>query len=415
MKNSTKKTLHWKKGKLYFYATISVIIFFIFFECLFRIIFSIKNYGFHNTVHIQGNTLQVSDDTLVFKNRAYYLDYKNKYQFNEEGMKSAPGDEFITVKMPQDYWVLLTGASAMEGMGSNRNGDWLDITGIEDHPYNKSISYYLQELLQKGMPDKKIKVFNAAFSSSTIYQSYWRYMLLAKKLKPDWVISMDAQNDPSTISPGENTKDMIKQEWELNPQFHYPLKLIIPLTSNSAFINAIKQYLFQAKQNSRLQIAKNNNFPLRHKWAYIYAPPIKIDSLSNNIKRAVDTFSMWLLKYDSTLNSCKQKHLLLLQPHMFLRDTGNLSEVEKAVNHYYRVSYQDSKQHAFLNEVYKRFSVSDSLHKNIVSMTAVDHWPEWIFVDYCHFSDEATLKIAKEIYIYIMSDGQKAIFKNKGE
>jgi hypothetical protein len=300
----------------------------------------------------------------------------------------------------------------MEGMGSNRNGDWLSITGVDDHPYDETIAYYLQQQLQQAMPGKRVKVFNAAFSSSILYQSYQRYLQLANKLQPDWVISMDGQNDPSTLAPNESSIDYIKNEWSKNPQFHSPLKYIIAFTQHSAFINAIKQKLFDFKQNAKAYNARKKDFPLRTQWAMATAPPIQIAAEDEGTKRAADNFSRWLLSYDSALNKAHRKHLLLLQPHMFLRDTIHLTTTELALNHYYRSVFQDAKQNAFLNEIYKRFSVADTLHSNIVPMLSVHTWTEPVFVDYCHFTDEATKKIAAEIYAYIVSDGKASIFKS---
>lgn len=411
--NTLPSTAKWTKRKLFLFAIFTLFILFILLEIIFRVSFYFKHKRYYTTVAIQGSPLQLSDNTLVFLNQPFYLDYNNRYQYNEEGMKSAPRDVFIPAKTANDYWVLLTGASAMEGMGSNRNGEWLDITGIEDHPYDKTIAYYLQQMLQQQMPDKKVKVFNAAFSSSCINQSYWRYLQLASRLQPDWVISMDGQNDPSSLQAGETTTDYIKAEWKKNPQFHYPLKLIIPLTSHSAFINAMKQKLFDIKQKRRLHTAEQDGYPARKKWSAAIASPLTMAVLNDDIKRAVDNFSSWISKYDSMLTARDQKHLLLLQPHMFFRDTTALTITEKAVNHYYRAQMQDAKQHCFLNELYRKFSKPDSLHRNIMTMQSVHRWKEWVFVDYCHFTEEATKKIAFEIYTYILSGGKAVIFKSK--
>ena len=408
-------TVKWKKKKLFLFSGITIGILFSILEITSRVIFYSKNRLFHNTIKIQGGPIQVSDDSLVFINQPFYLDYDRRFQFNEAGMKSEPGDELIQAKSSADFWVLLTGASAMEGMGSNRNGNWLDITGVDDHPYNKTIAFYLQEMLQKSMPQKKVKVFNAAFSTSRLCQSYWRYLQLYKKLQPDWVVSMDGVNDPVVLKPRETTPEVIKNEWQQNPQFKYPLKLIIQLTTHSAFINYMKQIFFHVKADGRLANAAAKNYPLRKQWAATSAGPITFADFNDSIGRAVDNFTMWLFKYDSVLNSHHQKHLLLLQLNMFLRDTSNLSETEQAVNHYYRQEFQDKSKHTFLREIYNRFSHIDSLHRNIITMESVHHWPGFVFVDYCHFSDEATKRIAAEIFMYINSDGHAPIFSNKQE
>lgn len=407
-----KRTSKWTWKKLFLFTCFTLLVILILFEIIFRIVFFFQYKNLHTSVSIQGSPLQISDSVLICKNLPFYVDYNRKYQNNELGMRSSLGDVFIDKKDSNDFWILLTGGSAMEGMGSNKNGGWLDITGIEDHPYNETIAFYLEQMLQKKMPDKKVKVFDAATSSYTVYQSYLRYLTLSKKLSPDWVISMDGVNDPAALTKGETVSDFIEKDWKTNPQFHYPLKFIIALTKRSAFINSLKQKLFYIKRNYRLEKAKKNDYPIRTKWMNSLAPPVKYAMLSNDIERGIESFTFWLSKYDSTLTARNQKHLLLIQPHMFLRDTTVLINAEKAVNHYYRTVYQDSLKQTFLRSIYNHFSFMDSIHKNIVTMNAVESWPGWVFVDYCHFTDDANRKIAKEIYNYIISDGKVIPFRN---
>ena len=325
-------------------------------------------------------------------------------------MKGKVGDEFIEAKTSIDFWVLLTGGSAMEGVGSNRNGEWLDITGVDNHPWNETIGFYLQQLLQRKMPDKKVKVFNAAAVSYTAYQSYFTYVSLSKKMKFDWVVSMDGVNDPPRLGANETTADYCSKDWRTHPQFHYPLKFIIFFTRHSALVNALKQKLFHLKENYRLKKNSNNNFPKRKYWAKKKGSPIRFASASADITRAAMSFRNWLLVYDSALNANGQNHLLLIQPQMCFRDTARLSEAEMAVSNHYRTVYQDSTKQAYLAAVYN-FFLSDTLHKNIIPMNSVHYWPGWVFVDYCHFTTEAERRIATEIFNYISSNAKMQIFK----
>jgi hypothetical protein len=295
-------------------------------------------------------------------------------------------------------------------VGSNRNGEWLDITGEDNHPWNETIGFYLQQLLQNKMPDKNVKVFNAAAVSYTVYQSYLRYLTLSKKMKFDWVISMDGVNDPAMLTKNETTPTYCAKDWNKNPQFHFPLKLIIPLTRHSALTNSIKQKLFHLRENYRMKKNRNNSFPKRKHWANRTAPPIKYVANSNDITRAANSFRNWILKYDSTLSSLQQNHVLLIQPQMCFRDTSVLEDAEKAVNHYYRTIFQDSIKQTYLATIYN-FFLNDTLHKSIIPMNSVHYWRGWVFVDYCHFTKDAEKRIAGEIFNYITSNGRIQIFK----
>ena len=411
LKTTTQKeTSQWSKKKLFLFGAFTVLILLVLLEIIFRVIFFFQYKDLHTSIFIQGSPLQISDSVLIWKNCPFYVDYDRHHQNNEVSMKSKVGDEFIKSKTEKDFWVLLTGGSAMEGMGSNRNGEWLDITGVDNHPWNETIGFYLQQLLQNDMPGKKVKVFNAATSSYTVYQSYLRYITLSKKMKFDWVISMDGVNDPSMLATNETTSDYCSKDWNTYPQFHYPLKLIIPFTSHSALVNAIKQKFFHLKENYRLRKAGNNNFPKRKYWASRAILPIKYAAISNDITRGANSFRNWILKYDSTLNVLRQNHLLLIQPQMCFRDTSVLEHAEKAVSNYYRIVYQDSLKQTYLRSVYDLF-LNDTLHKKIILMNSVHYWPGWVFVDYCHFTKEAEKKIAAEIFNYISSNGSVQIFK----
>src|ERR1700755_749879 len=120
-RNEKIYTGKWSRKRLLGFSLILIIIFIMILELVFRIIFFFKYRELNTTVSIQGSPLQQSDSLLVFKNTAFYVDYDRKFQNNEEGMKSRVGDEFIDNKQPGDFRILLTGGSAMEGMGSNRN------------------------------------------------------------------------------------------------------------------------------------------------------------------------------------------------------------------------------------------------------------------------------------------------------
>jgi len=405
-----KRTATWGKRKLFLFALTAIVILFVILEVIFRVLFFFQYRNLHTSIFIQGSPLLISDSVLIWKSTPFYVDYNSNFQNNEEGMSTKAGDEFIKKKTEEDFWVLLTGGSAIEGMGSNRNGEWLDITGVDNHPWNETIGFYLQQLLQSSMSNKRVKVFNAATVSHTVYQSYLRYLTLSKKMKFDWVISMDGVNDPATLATGETTSDYCIRDWHENPQFHYPLKLIVALTRHSAFVNALKQKLFQLKQNYRRGKNLNNNYPKRKYWTSVATHPIKYANISDGITRGANSFRDWIIKYDSALNSAQQDHLLLIQPQMCFRDTSVLGDAEKAVNNYYRSVFQDSVKQTYLARVYDFFS-KDTLHKSITVMNSVHQWRGWVFVDYCHFTKEAEKKIAGEIFNYITSKGSVQIFR----
>src|SRR5579872_6898468 len=159
-----KRTQTWSKPKLLKFSVVSVLVILLVAEGVARLLFYKKYHGLGTSIYIQGSPLQEADPVSVYNNRAYYVDYGKGFQYNELGMRSRCGDYAMPAKMPGESWVLLLGASAMEGMGSNKEGAWLDITGVVDHPYNGTIAFYLEEQLRQRFPGRSFRVFNAAVS-----------------------------------------------------------------------------------------------------------------------------------------------------------------------------------------------------------------------------------------------------------
>src|SRR5689334_1735930 len=175
------KTKRWTKAKLFRFSVITLFIFLLLLEVAARIFFYGKFNGMHTSVYVQGSPLLVSDSMTVYNNRPLYTDWQKKFQYNELGMKTSPGNWKMPVKKSNELWVLLLGGSAMEGMGSNKNGKWFDITNVADHPHQETIAHYLEKDLQNRFPGKKVLVFNAAVSGYTLMQSMLRYESLKSK------------------------------------------------------------------------------------------------------------------------------------------------------------------------------------------------------------------------------------------
>lgn len=354
-------------------------------EIISRLYFYFAYHRYHTTIYTQGSPLQVSDSITGFKNTPYYLDYDRKYQNNEEGFKSLPGDVSIPEKKENDFWVLLLGGSAMEGMGSNKDGEWLDITGISDHPATESIAYKLQLLLQAKLPQRKVKVFNAATSSYVLWQSMQKYIHLQKKMAVDWVISMDGYNEMSSIDENFNVNESINKDWQQRPIFKAPSKYIIPLTQHSFLINALKQFIYHTKYNVRMTKNKKANFPVRTKWLNKAPLPIKIIAKDSSIKRAVDFYMNTLNEFDSLLTQSHTKHLLVLQPFLFDKGYHLMDSTEKALYNYYTSDYNYSTGHRFLKELQELLQEKEKLDKDILVIKP-GNIKTGLFVDYCHFT-----------------------------
>jgi hypothetical protein len=405
-------TQKWSKGKLLRFTAVAVGLLLLLAEGLARIAFFLKFRELGTSVYVQGSPIQEADSASFYNNRAFYVDFEKGFQYNELGMKSACGDYRMPVKKAGDLWVLLLGASAMEGMGSNKDGAWFDMTNISDHPYKETIAYFLEERLRRVYPGKRVRVFNAAVSGFTLEQGIAKYKALSQRYDFDWVISMDGVNECDTLeaADAEAERAYSRAYWASMPFHRFPLNWIVPITQHSAFLNLLKQEFYQVKMRARVRKNEGGGFALRHFWAS-REELLLLTALSDlRVLRSTNAFLREEREFAGLLEREGKHYLLLVQPYLAFRKTSVLGQEEMALNHYLRENMNDRYKHAFLREVnYSVEQIGDSLH--IHAMSGVEKWPGWVFVDYCHFTTTANERIAGELAEYIASDGKMLIFK----
>lgn len=393
------------------FSVISVIIFLLLAEGVARVMFYVKYQGLGTSVYIQGSPLQEPDAVSVYNNRAYYVDYNKDFQYNERGMRSRCGEYAMPEKKPGECWVLLLGASAMEGMGSNKEGAWLDITGELDRPYTRTIAFYLGEQLRHRFPGKSFRVFNAAVSGFTLEQEVAKYHELARRYAFDWVISMDGVNECDTLdkeTPAAQ-RDFSRRYWESFPFRRFPLSWILPITRHSAFFNLLKQKTYSKRIWMRQIINAAREYPERRDWAEQPKIPLRFAPEDPRVGHSVRAFLREERDFARELGALGQHYLLLIQPFLAFRDSATMTYTEVALDRYLRAKMNDPYKQAFLRAVYA--DVDSAADPHIQTMDGVLKWPGWTFVDYCHFTDSANRHIAREFADYIAEDGKLRIFR----
>lgn len=408
----SETTRAWSKGKLLKFSLFSIVLFLLAAEGISRIIFYFKFRGLHTSVYIQGSPLQEEDTNTVYNNRAYYVDYEKRFQYNEKGMRSLCGDFRLPArKGKNDLWIMLMGGSAMEGMGSNKEGDWYDITNIPDHPYAENIAFYLQSILQKKYPSRSVRVFNAAVSGFTIDQGFLKYQSLSTGYDFDWVISMDGVNECDTLNSDreEDEKAYDRKYWESFPFQAFPMRWIVPVTQHSALFSLLKQEIYYLRLNARTKRNEREGFPKRKFWADHPTRPLLFAESDQRVDNSVRSFIKEMKRWAGHLNG--RNYLFLVQPYLAFRDSSKMSVEERALGNYLRAADNDEYKQAFFKKVYdsvERISQKDLHFQN---MSAVQSWPGWNFVDYCHFTAAANQRIADELANFIGADGKIRIFR----
>ena len=151
------KTNRWSAIKFLLFTFIVLIIALILIEGTCRLIVWLKFSPYHTNLFIQSHARWISNPQTIWANRPFYLEDARNGQYNEVGMRVKLGDVFMPHKTQDDFWVFLFGGSAMAGMGSNKGGDWIRITGTYDHPIEESIDGYLQKMLQSKIKNKRVR------------------------------------------------------------------------------------------------------------------------------------------------------------------------------------------------------------------------------------------------------------------
>jgi len=400
-KNKSKKSIVnlMKSGLIMLSITLGLLLII---ELVSRLIVYNQFKDYHTNLAIQGKSRWVNDSVLHWTNRPFFLEYNLSAQYNELGMRVEPGDVFMPQKEENDFWVFLFGGSAMAGMGSNQNGEWYGITGVNDHSIDKSIDGYLQKILQDQMPDKNVRVFNAAVSMHGVSQSFRRYKLLAS-YKPDWVISMDGVNDPSKLDENESIEMFLDKEWKSNPTQNEPLLRTFFLMSNSGLYYKLAKTKYHYLEDIRLKKKIELREETRKNWMEKKTEPIIFEIEQEQlVKNAVDTFMQTMEKFEAHLTEVGQRHLLLVQPYLALRKREYLKGTESAVYNYFSSHHNLPSKNRFFSLLYSK---EKNKGGQPFLMHSVHSWKDWVFVDYCHFTASTNELIAKEIGEYIFKDG----------
>lgn len=411
------------------FAAVTVLLLLLLAEGVARLVFWSRFKGLGTSVYVQGSPIQEADSSTVYNNRAFYVDFGYGFQYNELGMKSGVAAYWMPKKRSGDLWVLLLGGSAMEGMGSNKDGAWFDMTNISDHPYEETIASFLEGELKPRCPQRQVRVFNAAVSGFTLEQAMAKYKALSRQYDFDWVISMDGVNECDTLEAGtvEAEHAYSQAYWASMPFHQFPLNWIVPVTQHSALLNLIKQGVYHLRLNGRVQRNLRNGFPERRLWANTAPAALLSADGDERVRRSAEAFLKEEFVFAAELEKEKRKHLLLVQPYLAFRDSAVLGEEEMALGHYLRAKKNDGYRHAFLRSVYKGVEglqgldslglfanfhgIGDGGKVHLQTMAGVERWPGWVFVDYCHFTKEANKRIARELADYIVADGKMEIFK----
>jgi hypothetical protein len=213
---------------------------------------------------------------------------------------------------------------------------------------------------------------------------------------------MDGENEPPVLKQGETIPQHIKERWDSSALFRFPLNVIIPITSHSAFMNKMKQSFFNYRFSRRMNKNAKENYPARQEWSRKPTGSIKFADPAGDSERAIIAFYAELKKFDSLLTARNQLHSLYIQPHLAFRQVYRMNDVERALYNYYTATYNDPFNNTFKKMLY---SGQQPLPQVVHVLDELHSLPQQVFVDYCHFTPGANEYIAQLIAEDILRGG----------
>ena len=164
---------------------------------------------------------------------------------NEDGLYTKKG----RARAPGKYRILLTGGSVARSLHA---------------PYDKTISYYLEEELNKRLKTDKIEVINAAMPGYVAEQGFIFIQLVLRHYRPDMIIGLDGYNDLMSfklnrytgfIGAPQNWRDfMVIRDGKEAKRFYYRFK--------GLFRNLSRAVSFVSVSRARGYFFLNVNFML---------------------------------------------------------------------------------------------------------------------------------------------------------
>lgn len=335
-----------------------------------------------------------SDSLLIWDHQPNYTLHDESASINEIGCRVALGDVEMPKKGKDEVWILLSGGSAMLGTGSIREGDYLSITQITDHPKATSIDGYLEEELNKHSKTK-YRVFNCAVSGYTSWQAFLKAQQLMLQFHFDWVISMDGQNDPGFIPSGQTPRDISEGYWKGFLNSKHPFVHQFEWMQRSALIYCVLRGKYNLGETLK---EEPNREEIINKWNK-YDGKIAFVNDSNLVKKGVEYFVQSLTQQSNYLEKKGIKHLHFIQPHLCLRNETKMAPIEKTITKYYSSLKRDTIN-SFMREIHQLKWQSPK----IIALSEVHELPFWVFTDYCHLTSEANKYLAHRMFQLILKE-----------
>lgn len=354
------------------------------------------------SLDVQGNSTMVESPYQVWEHPKKYSSWSGLTHFNNLGFRRF---EDISEKSESDtIRIFIMGGSTAFGSQAMPGSVFLSLSGQGEYSSDKTISAYLEKLLQEKYPSRKFEVINAATNWSRIHQQFIHYLRKIRSLDPDLILTLDGQNDSHSLSNQINSWEDTQSAFEAKLLGNYKHKMrFLFKRSYTAYLMAM--LIFRGGGENPIDIDLVDKYK-------VITKPVDMEKQLNehyvfnrtSINSAVDDYVNNMVYFKSVLVQDSIPHAFFLQPLTIMDDTKKMTDRENAIKGYMysRLAHQYFRIN-FFNKVVKEGEKQKAEHGvNFVNMTNMfDNVDEDVYSDYCHFTPRGNMAVAEYLLKYI--------------
>jgi hypothetical protein len=347
----------------------------------------------NSSLSVQGRYRFVSAPYRGYANNPTFVRARDgiEYRYNNCGFRE---EEDLGPKGPNEFRVFFMGGSAAYGTETREKGAYREISGRKMYPSSQTISSHMQEFLQKQLPDREVKVINAAVVSYKISQSYMMYLSFIRYLAPDVIITMDGWNESfdarNTLQLAAGVEAMsggsLVQMLRRNSYLMYYAGRIIQDT----------RIKMRTAQLDRAELDALDIEEVRRGFR---------DDLAASVpeKRNLDALMMIYEQFWNATQLDDVPALFVVQPVPTLDETKIMTP-EEVLLLKYQLLYDEHK--VGVAHVADRLAVrgdTDPDFHALSLLSSFEDFSELAYIDYVHLSVEANRYVAKKLADYVVA------------
>jgi hypothetical protein len=348
------------------------------------------------TLAVQGRYRFIHSAYRSYANNPGYIRRRDgvAYRYDNYGFRMEQ-DFDLSKKGPREYRVFLLGGSAMYGGRALEIGQYQLISGQTTYPSSETIAAHLQRELQAAMPNREVRVFNAAVVNYTLVNDLMTYLALIRSLHPDFIVTMDGWNE----------------KWRFHNPFQDPVldasqygggPLAVWLRQHSYLVFYLtlgyrKSVLFERLNGYMKQQMTDQDF------AALDGPAIRAEFQRRNQEAPYDAPGVEgrMYVYELFQRAAELDGIPILftvQPVLTDDQTKHFTEKEwKLLKYQYAVVHAHNPQIKQLADRMARQAAADPTFHFLNLMDVFQDYDGEAYVDYCHMTPAANHHLAKRL------------------